>query len=200
MAAGGKLKANEVEQVAEQVSGRTTPVEAADIAENLDLKPGTVKRVLNRLEDVGAVKVLPGGEVLPADTRREIDTEAVAEAAVQENQSYREFRLGRVALMKDYAETKDCRRRYLLNYFGETATQPCGHCDNCEAGTAEKAEERDEGLPFPLKGRVVHSKWGEGTVMGYQGDKIQILFDTEGPKELVTQVVLDNKLLERVGP
>ena len=34
------------------------------------------------------------------------------------------------ALMR-FAEARDCRRRPLLAYFGETLGQPCGHCDNC---------------------------------------------------------------------
>ena len=32
--------------------------------------------------------------------------------------------------------------------------------------------------------------------MSYEGDKVHILFDTEGPKELVTEVVLANRLVE----
>ena len=193
-AAGGKLKEDEVEEVAEAVSGRTTPVDPKDVAEATDLSPGKVTQALNRLEEVGAVKVLPGGEVLP--TKKHLDTGAAAEEAVHENQAYRQFRIGRVELMKDYAETRDCRRRYILNYFGESYENPCGHCDNCEAGTAEKVDVTNEGLPFPLKSRVVHKKWGEGVVMGYEADKVNILFDTEGPKQLVTQFVLDHNLLE----
>ena len=34
------------------------------------------------------------------------------------------------ALMR-FAEARDCRRKPLLAYFGETLGQPCGHCDNC---------------------------------------------------------------------
>jgi superfamily II DNA helicase RecQ len=34
------------------------------------------------------------------------------------------------ALMR-FAEARDCRRRPLLAYFGETLDQPCRHCDNC---------------------------------------------------------------------
>ena len=31
----------------------------------------------------------------------------------------------------DYAETNRCRSQQLLNYFAETGSQPCGHCDVC---------------------------------------------------------------------
>ncbi|HEX8911455.1 MAG TPA: RecQ family ATP-dependent DNA helicase [Humisphaera sp.] len=197
MASGAKLSESDVAKVAEEVAGRTTPVGAKDVAENLDMKPGKVKQVLNRLEEVGAVQVLPGGEVLPAD--KELDPAAAAEEAVHEHQNYRTFRLGRVQLMKDFAEGKDCRRRYVLNYFGEPFPDPCGHCDNCETGVVQKVEAQkvvDSDKPFPVKGRVRHRKWGEGVVMGYAADKLQVLFDTEGAKEMVLKVVVENGLVE----
>ncbi len=33
--------------------------------------------------------------------------------------------------MREFAETDLCRRRVLLSYFGETATEDCGNCDVC---------------------------------------------------------------------
>jgi ATP-dependent DNA helicase RecQ len=196
MASGGKLNEQQVEQVADAISGRRDPVDVKELQETTDLPAGKVAQAVNRLEDVGAVKVLPGGEVLPA--QRKLDTGKIAEEAVREHESHRQYRLGRVQLMKDYAETRDCRRRYILNYFGEPFPHPCGHCDNCQTGAAEERQEEDLSLPFPLKSRVLHTKYGEGVVMAYEADKVVVLFDTEGSKSLVTEFILKNKLLKKV--
>lgn len=34
--------------------------------------------------------------------------------------------------MLGYCETTKCRRQVLLAYFGETMSNPCGHCDTCQ--------------------------------------------------------------------
>ncbi|GAB3220039.1 DNA helicase RecQ [Algoriphagus aestuariicola] len=34
--------------------------------------------------------------------------------------------------MAAYAETGVCRRKFILNYFGETLDEDCGFCDNCK--------------------------------------------------------------------
>src|SRR5947209_3979661 len=65
-AAGGKLREEQVEQVAEAVAGRRDPVDPIEVREATDLPAGKVTQALNRLEEVGAVRVLPSGDVLPA--------------------------------------------------------------------------------------------------------------------------------------
>jgi ATP-dependent DNA helicase RecQ len=98
-------------------------------------------------------------------------------------------------MMRGYAEVQDCRREYLLNYFGESYSPPCGNCDNCEAGRVQPPEEH----PFPLNSRVSHTQWGEGVVMRYEGEKITVLFGEMGYKTLSLDIVLENQLLMAVG-
>ncbi|MFI6732391.1 RecQ family ATP-dependent DNA helicase [Nonomuraea sp. NPDC050451] len=91
------------------------------------------------------------------------------------------------------AETGDCRRRFLLGYFGEELAEPCGNCDTCRAGTAEVPQE--EAGPFPLHARVEHRAWGSGQVIRRGEDRLTVLFEEAGYRELELDVVLEQRLL-----
>jgi ATP-dependent DNA helicase RecQ len=47
--------------------------------------------------------------------------------------------------MAAFSETGVCRRKFILNYFGETLNEDCGFCDNCK-----RARETFEGMDFLL--------------------------------------------------
>jgi ATP-dependent DNA helicase RecQ len=184
-----RLELEQVEAVAEALAEADGPIEPQELKEETDLTDSKLTTALSRLEEVGAVEVLPTGEVEAQD-----DTAAAARRAVEAQERYREFERSRVEMMRGYAELRDCRRLFLLNYFGEPREEPCGFCDNCEAGIV--ADRSDQ--PFELSSRVRHEEWGEGTVERYESDKMVVLFDEVGYKTLSIDLVRERDLLATV--
>jgi ATP-dependent DNA helicase RecQ len=52
-------------------------------------------------------------------------------AQVENNPEQTKILLKKLDQMIKFCETKSCRRKYLLNYFGEEAPEYCGSCDTC---------------------------------------------------------------------
>lgn len=48
-----------------------------------------------------------------------------------EESEYREVKIAKLNRMKEFAEALICRRKILLNYFGEHLEENCGNCDVC---------------------------------------------------------------------
>jgi ATP-dependent DNA helicase RecQ len=96
-------------------------------------------------------------------------------------------------MMRRYAELTDCRRRFLLQYFGETALEPCGRCDNCDAGRSSVTDPGEQALP--AGSRVDHADWGAGTVLASGTERITVLFDQAGYRELAASVAIGQGLL-----
>jgi ATP-dependent DNA helicase RecQ len=194
LASSGQVDAEEVEQVAAVVHEQDEPIKRRELREQAGLSQAKVATALSRLEEVGVVEMLPTGEVVESEQPPEISD--AAQEAIRAQERYQQYMRSRLEMMRGYAEVRDCRREYLLNYFGEKLEEPCGFCDNCKAGVVVE----DSGSkPFPLSSRVVHSSWGEGLVMRYEGDKMVILFDEVGYKTLSVDLVTQRGLLKQAG-
>ena len=187
----GHVEVDEIAQVLAAVREHDEPVEPGELQEETDLSQTKLTTAVSRLEDVGAVEVLPTGEVANAG---EADSREAIEAAAEAEEKRRSFERSRVDMMRGYAETDGCRRAFVLAYFGEPFEPPCGNCDNCLAGRTEDATPDD--VPFEVGSRVAHGQWGEGVVQRYDDDAVVVLFDEVGYKTLALEVVAERSLLE----
>ena len=154
-----------------------------------------------------------------------VPTEA-ARLALDEVERHQTVQRTRIDMMRSFAESRTCRGQTLLTYFGDHVTGPCGHCDNCVAPpqlvpmkkkavrqpsipvqkivptkSFEHAHTSVEGeTPYPLHATVRHRSWGTGTVLGYEADKMTVLFNSVGYKTLSVASIRRGRLLELEPP
>jgi len=193
-AGSGHVGVDELTEVAEVVGAADRPVDPAELQERTELSQTKLATAVSRLEDAGAVEVLPTGEVAARDDAPPLD-DAVRRALDHEDDR-RELERSRLDMVRSFAEDLDgCRRAFVLSYFGEPFdAYPCGHCDNCVAGRVAAPGAGDE--PFAPGTRVAHPEWGEGEVQRYDQDRaVVVLFDDVGYKTLALEVVLERGLL-----
>ncbi len=73
-----------------------------------------------------------GRDGLPADTILFFDYQDVVQLrSFADESGQKEINNERLNRMVEYAEAQVCRRRILLNYFGESSSCDCGNCDVC---------------------------------------------------------------------
>jgi ATP-dependent DNA helicase RecQ len=126
----GKLETAAVEKVIEAIAKEDGPVPPAEVAKEVELSDRKVATALHRLADVGAVELLPTGEVALAP---DADVNEAARLAADEQRNHQETRREKLRQMQGYADATTCRREILLRYFGDDYRGPCNSCDNCEA-------------------------------------------------------------------
>lgn len=189
-AGSGKVNLEEMETVARAVDEAGGPLSPDDLREETDLSAAKVSNAVTRLEEAGMIETLPSGEIVE---ERHADIEQATEEAVETEERYRAFQRSRIEMMRGYAEEYNCRREYLLNYFGGAYDAPCGNCDNCDAGHSTQTNEED--AAFPINTRVVHQTLGPGMVERYEGDTVVVLFDDGGYKMLARDLVVGTGVL-----
>jgi ATP-dependent DNA helicase RecQ len=189
-AGSGQVDADELDRVSFMLEAAGRPVEPTVLQEETDLSQSKLTTAISRLEDAGAVEVLPTGEV--EETAHGEEREAAVAWAAELETHRRSFERSRLEMMQGYAETTECRRSFLLAYFGEPYEPPCGNCDNCDAG---RGGSRPDSMPFAVGARVRHESWGEGVVQRYEEDVVAVLFDDVGYKTLALDVVVERSLL-----
>jgi ATP-dependent DNA helicase RecQ len=194
--AGGAVDRDTMGRVAGLLATVHRPVDPADILQDVEVSRTKLSTALHRLETAGAVEVQEDGAVRAAVPDGPELQQAI-DAAAEAEEHRLAFDRSRIEMMRGYAETRGCRRAFLLGYFGEAFEPPCGNCDNCDAGLVAQPH---DGVVAEWQGgeRVRHAEWGEGTVGQVENDQITIVFDEIGYKTLAVAVVDERGLLERV--
>ena len=96
----------------------------------------------------------------------------------------------KLAMMLQYAETVSCRRRFILNYFGEDFNVVnCGACDNCLRAMRRVSTSARSTGGFRIADLVQHPKFGVGTVERAERDLVTVLFPGVGYKTLLASAV-----------
>jgi ATP-dependent DNA helicase RecQ len=128
----------------------------------------------------------------------------VEQVALEDEEERKAYERSRWEMMRAYAETESCRRRFILTYFGE-AYEPsrCDHCDNDvlhPAAAEPDAAATEADIPFAMQTQVTHATFGDGVVQRVDGDTITVLFDTVGYKTLSSALVEEQGLLKATLP
>jgi ATP-dependent DNA helicase RecQ len=96
----------------------------------------------------------------------------------------------KLAMMLQYAETMSCRRRFILNYFGEDFDAVnCGACDSCLRALRRGTDAQATTGGFRISDVVRHAKFGVGTVERAERDLVTVLFPSVGYKTLLASAV-----------
>ncbi|MGV9994744.1 RecQ family ATP-dependent DNA helicase [Streptomyces sp. NPDC003374] len=170
------------------------PAALGELREETGMSRNRVTAAVNLLEEAGTVTTDEEGEVRPVPGTA---PSTAVRRAQRTAEAHRRTDRSRVEMARAYAETTGCRRHFLLGYFGEPYEAPCGNCDTCDARAAEDTAGGDgtvtsgaggaAGRPvhpaaarYPVGARVRHGRWGEGSVLSEDGDRITVLFDEAG--------------------
>lgn len=168
---------------------------ASALRRQTGLSARRVTAAVNLLEQVGAVNRRQRDLVA---TGRLTPPEAV-EQATQYVDARERVEKSRVEMMRGYAETTGCRRAFLLGYFGEQYEPPCAGCDNCLSGEVTSSAAEDGAGDFGTQEQVRHEKFGRGTVMHTEADRLTVFFPDFGYRTLDRDHVVSEGILTEVN-
>jgi ATP-dependent DNA helicase RecQ len=189
----GQLDQQDVEQLRAGLLAHPRAT-LAELEHATGLGKGALARLIGLLKQERIVAERRGRFSLHAD----FDPAALS----LEHEAHRHaYERSRLDMIRSYAETDLCRRRYVLNYFGDDSEGE--HCAMCDIDIPRADEQRiaiqpasePTIVPFSIGQRVSHTTWGPGIVQRVTDDSLTVLFDTAGYKTLAAATVRERGLL-----
>jgi ATP-dependent DNA helicase RecQ len=173
-------------------------VSMTDLRKILQLPLTKLKVILALLKKSGFIESPAKSAYALTDAARTNPALVLSLANYETKKSYDQSKL---AMMLQYAENQSCRRRFILNYFGEDFDTPnCGTCDNClraaQAATVSAVDVESGYISsngsdgrFRIADVVTHTKFGTGTIERVHRDLVTVLFPSVGYKTLLASAV-----------
>jgi ATP-dependent DNA helicase RecQ len=162
-------------------------VSMTDLRKILQLPLTKLKVILALLKKSGYIEPFGKSAYALTEAVRKHRELVLSLANYETKKSYDQSKL---AMMLQYAETNSCRRRFILNYFGEGfEAVNCGACDNCLRALQSGTDEGAVTGGFKITDVVAHPKFGVGTVERTEKDLVTVLFPNVGYKTLLASAV-----------
>lgn len=184
-ASGSGFDEDELQAIMGAVPGEGS-VDLDTVAQALELSRARTLRAVNLL-------VTAEGLVLedPRTVRRtSVRAPTVIARAVDQVDQRQAYERTRVAMVQRYAEYSNCRRAFLLSYFGEEHGSGCAACDNCLDGrTQHQRMDQADDPSLAVGARVTHDRFGSGQILSCEEDRIVVLFEDAGEVSLAVVVV-----------
>ncbi|MFH1487955.1 MAG: ATP-dependent DNA helicase RecQ [Pseudomonadota bacterium] len=118
-----------------------------ELEEMTGLSPGALRRCLSRLDKELEATYIPPFRGRGLRILRRIDPDKL-DIDFQALQLRKASELEKLDQVMAYASRLDCRRRHLLDYFGDTAgVGSCGACDLCDAGRKGTGSDEERADP-----------------------------------------------------
>ena len=163
---------------------------------------GSTSDLLDHLQEEGFLEWRSGSEgVWVIDRATPINRLPIDWRALD---SRRERELGKLQKMQIYAYTRDCRRGFVLQYFGDSAAMKrCGACDNCLQGeeglAARHGIQLDDSPPGPSAARPRRERKERGRK---EGGRLPLEFrqDRRAARREGFDLSVDGEVTVRSGP
>ncbi len=122
------------------------PIDEEAVASRCGVSVPALRQLLYQLSVNHVVRYIPADHATVLFLQHNRLRPGNVQLSPQRYQMLRSTFSERVKAMVEYVEGEECRSQYLLRYFGQEESAPCGQCDVCRAAKGRPAD-----LPAKLK-------------------------------------------------
>lgn len=184
-----KVPGDVLHRIVAAVRAHDDPLDIVDLAEEADISETRLLVAVSRLEELDVVAMDASGAITPG--RSEVPRDEVVATAIERQETFGAAERDRADMVRRYAETRQCRWRQLLEYFGQAVEGPCGRCDVCDAGESTAPVDGT----FAAGQAVAHQSFGPGHVVSVDEDAVVVRFEDGTHRTLDRELVEQEQLL-----